>query len=284
MGSMGMRWFEDPAEGERLGDPLAQLAVAVSRMLDGLPPPASAPPGRVDAATSAVLLPHPLVPGCRLVIQLAEWSSSVACWWSVGSDWQAHPGTPELFAEFPLRPDGVDRAAAWLERELRRPVAARTRSYGPMRRRQWTLTIDGGELVVRQDWVPAWRDGDGDEGGAALAGTLAGPGSWLLGVAVVAALARWLLAALTPQLLSASWLHRAAQVLDTAAFAAVAGWFPVARAGRPARVRVLAGLVLATLGAALALLPEPIWAPDGSAPLAPELLLPALPTLLGAAA
>lgn len=33
-----MRWFEDPAEGERLGDPLAQLAVAVSRMLDGLPP------------------------------------------------------------------------------------------------------------------------------------------------------------------------------------------------------------------------------------------------------
>ncbi len=279
---MGMRWFEDPAEGERLGDPLAQLAVAVSRMLDGLPPPASAPPGRVDAAASAVLLPHPLVPGCRLVIQLAEWSSSVACWWSVGSDWQAHPGTPELFAEFPLRPDGVDRAAAWLERELRRPVAARTRSYGPMRRRQWTLTIDGGELVVRQDWVPAWRDGD--EGGAALAGTLAGPGSWLLGVAVVAALARWLLAALTPQLLSASWLHRAAQVLDTAAFAAVAGWFAVAAAGRPARVRVLAGLVLATLGAALALLPEPIWAPDGSAPLAPELLLSAIPTLLGAAA
>jgi hypothetical protein len=60
---MGMRWFEDPAEGERLGDPLAQLAVAVSRMLDGLPPPASAPPGRVDAAASAVLLPHPSSPG-----------------------------------------------------------------------------------------------------------------------------------------------------------------------------------------------------------------------------
>ena len=284
---MGMRWFGDPAEGERPGEPLAQLAGAVSRMLDGLAQPAVAPAsGRVDAAASAVLLPHPLVPGCHLVIQLAEWSSSVACWWSVGSDWQAHPGPPELFAEFPLRPDGVDRAVAWLERELRRPVAARARSYGPMRRRQWALTTDGGELVVRQDWVPAWRDGD--EGGAALAGTLAGPGSWLLGVAVVAALAWWLLAALTPQLLGASWLHQAAQVLDTAAFAAVAGWFAVAAAGRPARVRVpmLAGLVLATLGAALALLPEPNWAaaPDGSAPLARELLRSALPTLLGAAA
>jgi hypothetical protein len=283
---MGMGWFEDPAEGERLGDPLARLAGAVSRMLDGLPPAAAPPPGRVAAAASAVILPHPAVPGCRLVIQLAEWSASVACWWSAGDDWRAHPGDPALFAEFPLRPGGIDRAVAWLERELRRPVAARARSYGPVHRRQWALATDGGELVVRQDWVPAWRDRD--RGGAALAGTLAGPGSWLLGVAVAAALARWLLAALTPALLGASWLHRAAQVLDTAAFAALLGWFAVPAARRPARVRVpmLAGLVLATLGAALTLLPEPSWvaAPDGSAPPAPELLLSALPTLLGAAA
>ncbi|HSO56244.1 MAG TPA: hypothetical protein VL330_26660 [Actinomycetes bacterium] len=81
---MGTRWFEGPAEGERLGDPLARLAGAVSRMLDGLTPPAAAPPaGRVEAADAAVILPHPAIPGCRLVIQLAEWSSSVACWWSV---------------------------------------------------------------------------------------------------------------------------------------------------------------------------------------------------------
>jgi hypothetical protein len=283
---MGTRWFEDPAEGERLGDPLARLAGAVSRMLDGLPPAAAPPPGRVDAAASAVILPHPAVPGCRLVIQLAEWSASVACWWSAGSDWRAHPGDPALFAEFPLRPGGIDRAVAWLAQELRRPVAARARSYGPVRRRQWALATDGGELVVRQDWVPAWRDGD--QGGAGLAGTLPGPGSWLLGVAVAAALARWLLAALTPELLAASWLQWAVRVLEGAAFAAVAGWFGVAAAGRPARVRVpmLAGLLLATLGAALALLSaaDELTAPDGSGPRAIGLLLWSVPTLLGAAA
>jgi hypothetical protein len=42
---MGTRWFEDPAEGERLGDPRARLAGAVSRTLDGLPPAAAHPPG-----------------------------------------------------------------------------------------------------------------------------------------------------------------------------------------------------------------------------------------------
>jgi hypothetical protein len=40
---MGTRWFEDPAEGERLGDPLVRLTGAVSRMLDGLGSPAVAP-------------------------------------------------------------------------------------------------------------------------------------------------------------------------------------------------------------------------------------------------
>ena len=277
----GPRWFEDPAEGQRPGEPLAGLAGAVSRMLDGLTPPAVAPAtGRIDAAASAMIVPHPTIPGCRLVIQLAEWSSSVACWWAVGSDWRAQAGPPELFAEFPLRPDGIARAVAWLERELRRPAAVRARSYGLVRRQRWVLAIDGGELVVRRNWVPAWRDGKGDE--AALAGMLAGPGSWLLRLAVAAALARWLLAALTPGPLDLPWPLWAARLLDTAAFAALLTWFGTAAAGRPARVRVpmRAGLLLATLGAALTLLPEP----GGPAPATRELLLGTLPTLLGAAA
>src|SRR5687767_12818498 len=86
--------------------------------------------GQVDAGASALLLPHPAVPGRRLVVQVAEWSSSVACWWPTGDDWRAHPGDPRLFAEFPLQPDGIAQAAAWPERELRRPVVTRSRSYG----------------------------------------------------------------------------------------------------------------------------------------------------------
>lgn len=277
----GPRWFEDPAEGERLGDPPAGLAGAVSRMLDGLAPAVVAPAtGRIDAAASAVIVPHPTIPGCRLVVQLAEWSSSVACWWSVGSDWRAQAGSPGLFAEFPLRPDGVARAVAWLERELRRPVAVRGRSYGLVVRRWWALAGEGGELVVHRGWVPAWRAGQGD--GASLAGLLAGPGSWMLRVAVVAALARWLLAALTPGLLDLPWPLWAARLLDTAAFAALLAWFGTAAAARPGRVRVpmWAGLLLATLGAALTFLPES----GGPVPATPELLLGTLPTLLGAAA
>ncbi|HEV3505488.1 MAG TPA: hypothetical protein VG637_09445, partial [Actinomycetes bacterium] len=80
---MGRRWFEELAEGERLGDQLLRLAGAVSRLLDGLAsPPVTPGSGRIDAAASAVLLPHRAVPGCCLVVQVAEWSSSVACWWS----------------------------------------------------------------------------------------------------------------------------------------------------------------------------------------------------------
>ena len=60
---MGTRWLEDPAEGERLVDPLARLGGAVSRMLDGLPPAAAPPPRAVDAAASALVLPTPPSPG-----------------------------------------------------------------------------------------------------------------------------------------------------------------------------------------------------------------------------
>ena len=155
---MGTHWFEDLPDGERLGDPLLRLTEAVSRMLDGLASPPVAPAsGRIDAADSAVLLPHQAVPGCRLVVQVATWSSSVACWWSAGPDWRAHPENPELFAEFPLEGGGIGRAVAWLERELRRPVATRSRSYGPARRQRWAVAGDDGtELVLRQRWLPAW--------------------------------------------------------------------------------------------------------------------------------
>ncbi len=286
---MGTRWFEDPAEAEPLGDPLVRLAGAVSRMLDGLAPPAVAPAsGRVDAAASAVFLPHPAVPGGGLVVQVAEWSSSVACWWSVGSDWRAHPGPPELFAEFPLQPDGVARAVAWLERELRRPVAARSQRVGLARRWQWVVVADdGAELVVRQRWLPAWR-GVGEDG-AAPAGLLPRPGSWLLGAAVAAAVARWLLVAITPALVDASWLRWAAPVLEVAAFAALLGWFERAAVDRPARLRrpVRAGLVLATLAAALALVSGPGELPSPADPASRALrlaLVGTMPSLLGAAA
>jgi hypothetical protein len=282
---MGMRWFEDPAEGERLGDQLVRLTAAVSRMLDGLGSPAVAPgTGRVAAADSAVLLPLTAVPGGRLVVQVAEWSSSVACWWSLGGDWRAHPGAPELFAEFPLEPDGTARALAWLERELRRPVVIRSRGSWLARRQRWVVTADdGAELVIRRRWLPGW--GGAADGGAGL---VPGTGSWLLGAAVAAAGARWLLAALTPELLGASWLDWAARVLDLAAFAALLVWFNLAAAGRPARLRapMRAGLLLAALSVGVALLPGAGELPPvADAPRALGLMVPGwLPSLLGAAA
>jgi hypothetical protein len=286
---MVTRWFEDLPEGDRLSDPLLRLAGAVSRTLDGLATPPVAPAsGRIDAAASAVILPVQAVPGCCLVVHVAEWSSSVACWWSAGTDWRVQLRDPELFAELPLQPDGVAGAVAWLERELRRPVAARSRSYGPVRRRRWVVVADdGAELTLRQRWLPAWR-GAG-EGGAAPAGLVPGPGSWLLGAAVAAAVARSLLAVLTPGLLEASWLHWAARVLDVAAFAALLAWFRAAGGGRPARLRapMRAGLLLATLGAALVLLsgsgdlPSP---GDSPVRVLRLVLLGSLPDLLGAVA
>jgi hypothetical protein len=174
---------------------------------------------------------------------------------------------------------------AWLERELRRPVAARSRSYGPVRRQRWVVVADdGAELTLRQRWLPAWR-GAG-EGGAAPAGLGPGPGSGLLGAAVAAAVARSLLAVLTPALLGASWLHWAARVLDVAAFAALLAWFRAAGGGRPARLRapMRAGLLLAILGAALVLLsgsgdlPSPS---DSPARVLRLVLLGSLPSLPG---
>jgi hypothetical protein len=82
------------------------------------------------------------MPGCSLVVQVAEWSSSVGCWWSLGPDPLAGPAAGELAAEFPLNPDGLGRAVAWLEQELRRPVVERVRGYGVARRRTWAVVMD----------------------------------------------------------------------------------------------------------------------------------------------
>jgi len=256
---MHTRWFADPAEGERLDETLLRLVGAVSRMLDGLDSPAVAPgTGRIDVAASAVVLPHAGVPGCSLVAQVAAWSSSVGCWWSVGTDPRAGPANLELSAELPLEPDGPARAAAWLERELERPVVTRARRYGVARRREWAVVLDDGyELPVGHRWLPG-RGGAG-EGGTALAGMLPGPRSWLLGVAAAAALARWALVALSPQLLVAPWTDPAVRALDLAASAALLAWFWAAGQRRPGQVRtpMLAGLLLVTLGAGLALLLGP---------------------------
>jgi hypothetical protein len=132
---MRTQWFADPADGERLDETLLRPVGAASRMLDGLVRPPVAPgTGRIDAAASAVVLPHAAVPGCSLVVQVAGWSSSVGCWWSVSTDPLAGPANLELATELPLQPDGLTRAVAWLERELQRPVAAGDRRYGLARR------------------------------------------------------------------------------------------------------------------------------------------------------
>jgi len=284
---MRTQWFADPADGERLDETLLRLVGAASRMLDGLVRPPVAPgTGRIDAAASAVVLPHAAVPGCSLVVQVVGWSSSVGCWWSVSTDPLAGPANLELATEVPLQPDGLTRAVAWLERELQRPVAARDRRYGLARRRRWAVVLDDGyELPIRHRWLPgggAAESGGGGMvpgavarggrvpgeaaalGGTALAGVLPGPGAWLLGLAVAAALGRWVLTALTPQLIGAPWTGPALRALDLTAAAALLAWFWGAAAQRPSRVRVpmLAGLLLATLGAGLTLvLGPPEWAP-----------------------
>ena len=288
---MRTRWFADPAEGERLDETLLRLVGDVSRMLDGLASPPAAPgTGRIDAAASAVVLPHTGVPGRSLVVQVAGWSASVGCWWSVGTDPRAGPANLELSAELPLRPDGLARAVAWLERELRRPVVIRARHYGLARRREWAVVLDDGyELPLRHRWLPGGGAADGR--GTARPGRLPGPRSWLLGLAVAAALARWAVAALSSQLLGlgATWTGTAARALDVTAAGALVAWFWGVGARRPARVRgpILAGLLLAALAAGLVLLVGPAEPPmpGESALRALALFLRGLsPDLLGVAA
>ena len=156
---MRRRWFGDPADEAALGPTLARLVEDVSRLLDRLAAgavPVEPGAARVDAEAAAVVLPLRRVPGASLVVQLAEWSSSVGCWWSAG-DPTSGPAAEELFAELPLRPDGTAGAVAWLERELSRPVTERVQGYGVARRQVWSVVLDDGrELAVRGRWLPGW--------------------------------------------------------------------------------------------------------------------------------
>jgi hypothetical protein len=258
-------WFGDPADAADLGTTLDRLVADVSRLLDRLDRLEAAPvaPGsaRVDPDAAAVVLPHRRVPGCSLVVQVAEWSASVGCWWSAATAPAAAPAAQPLFTEFPLHPDGVDRAVAWLERELSRPVTERVRGYGVARRQVWSVVLDDGrELAVRSRWLPGWTvpgSGPPDPAGAGL-----------LVAAVAAAAAGWALAAATPTLFWVSWAGGAVRVLGLGAFALLLAWFRVAGSGRPARVRVpmLAGLALATVGQAALLLAGATRAPSPDDP------------------
>jgi hypothetical protein len=287
---MGTRWFGEPAGAAQPGATLPRLVEAVSRLLDGSPSPPVAPgSGLVDAAASAVVLPSASLPGCSLVVQVAEWSSSVGCWWTLGDDPRPGPLAAELFAEFPLRPDGVDRAVAWLGRELRRPVLEQEQGYGMLRRRRWSLVLDDGrELAVRGRWLLGWTE-PGEGRTAAGAGRDPVPGSRLLVAGVGAAAAGWALGAATPALFWASWVWGAVRVLDVAAFALLLAWFRMAGSGRPAGVRLpmLAGLGLATLGQAAELLTGPAGAPSPEDPAGRAFALALrglLPSLLATAA
>jgi hypothetical protein len=244
---VGRRWFGEPADEAALGPTLARLAGEVARLLDRLEPPEAVPvvPGsaRVDPAAAAIVLSHRRIPGCSLVVQVAEWSAGVGCWWSTADDPLAGPAAGELFAEFPLRPDGPGRAVAWLERELRRPVTEREHRYGVGRRQVWSVVLDDGrELAVRG----RWRPGPAVTG---LGGIGPRSGRGLLGVAVGAAGLLWALNLASFRLAGSGWLYPAAWGLHALAFAALLVWFGVAGLDHPARVRVpmLGGLLLATL-------------------------------------
>ena len=278
------RWFGDRADEAVLGATLARLVEDVSRLLERLDHGPVAPgAARFDAEAAAVVLPLRRIPGASLVVQVAEWSSSVGCWWSTAGDPTTAPAAEELFAEFPLRPDGPGRAVAWLERELRRPVVEREHRYGVAHRQVWSVVLDDGrELAVRDRWRAgaAW----------ALGGVGPGQDRWLLGVAVAAAGLRWVLNVASPQLIGAGWLAPAGWALHVLGFAALLVWFGVAGLDHPPRVRapMLAGLLLAALAPVVRLLlPSPMEVPSPSDSL-PELLARHaaewVPSLLWAAA
>jgi hypothetical protein len=81
MAAMRTRWFGDLPDGEELASPLRQLVEAVAGVLDRLRPAAVASgSGLVFPEVPAVVVPHAHIPGCSLVLQVSDWSSSVGCW------------------------------------------------------------------------------------------------------------------------------------------------------------------------------------------------------------
>jgi hypothetical protein len=268
------RWFGDLPDDQALGPSLRQLVGGIAKVLDRLRPPAVASgSGFVVPDVAAVVVPHARIPGCSLVVQVSDWSSSVGCWWSERADPRQGPPTLELFVEFPLEPDGITRAVAWFARELRRPLVERVRRYGIVCRRDWLVELDDDyQLLISREWLPWWqrprwahraveeraagwlaapaREEREDAAAVEDAG-LTGDG-WLLGVAGIAAAAAWVLAVSFLELAGlpgATWGPLTVRVLWVAAFAMLFTWFGVAALDHPPRLRVpmLAGLGLSML-------------------------------------
>jgi hypothetical protein len=286
---MRTRWFRDLPDDEALSPSLRQLVGGIAKVLDRLRPPAVAPgSGCVVPDVPAVVVPHARIPGCSLVLQVSDWSSSVGCWWSERADPRQGPPTLELFAEFPLRPDGITRAVAWFAQELRRPLVEQVRRYGIVCRREWRVVLDDDyQVSISREWLPWWRrprwahkaveeraagwlaaPARREEGEDAAAGEDVGltGDRWLLGAAGIAAAAAWILAVSSPELAAAAWVAPTVRVLRVAAFAMLFTWFGVAALDHPPRLRVpmLVGLGLSTLRLGLGFLAASAALPSGT--------------------
>jgi hypothetical protein len=283
------RWFGDLPDDQALGPSLRQLVGGIAKVLDRLRPPAVAPgSGFVVPDVPAVVVPHARIPGCSLVLQVSDWSSSVGCWWSQRADPRQGPLTLELFVEFPLEPEGITRAVAGFAQELRRPLIEQVRGYGIVCRRDWLVVLDDDyQLLIAREWLPWWqrprwahkaveeraagwlaapeRRQEGEDAAAVHAATLTGDG-WLLGAAGTAAAAAWVLAVGWPELAGAAWVAVTVRGLRVAALAMLFTWFGVAALDHPPRLRVpmLAGLGPSMLRPGLGFLAGSAVLPSGT--------------------
>jgi len=284
------RWFGDLPDDEALGPSLRQLVRGIAKVLDRLRPPAVASgSGFVVPDVPAVVVPHVRIPGCSLVLQVSDWSSSVGCWWSERADPRQGPPTLELFAEFPLQPDGITRAVAWFAQELRRPLVEQVRRYGIVCRRDWLVVLDDDyQLSLWRQWLPWWqrprwarkaveerpagwlaapaRPEEEDDDAAAVEGVSLTSDRWLLSAAGMAAAAAWILAVSSRELGLATWVPVTVRALWAAAFAMLFTWFGVAALDQPPRLRVpmLAGLGLSMLRLGLGFLAGSAALPSGT--------------------
>jgi hypothetical protein len=92
---MRTRWLGDLPDDQALDPSLRQLVGGIAKVLDRLRPPAVVA-GSVFVVPDvpAVVVPHARIPGCSLVLQVSDWSSSVGCWWSERTDPRQGPPTP----------------------------------------------------------------------------------------------------------------------------------------------------------------------------------------------